>query len=53
MFSGQSTISGGRKFSSNHPVSSAGGTLVPSVDAVIGRTPSLMTSTSISPTGTA
>ena len=49
-FSGQSRISGGRNMSLSQAEYSAGSALVAIVDAVIGSTPSLITSTSISPT---
>ena len=49
-FSGQSVISGGRYMSLSHSDSAAGATFVAIVEAVIGSTPSLITSTSISPT---
>ncbi|XHU05484.1 hypothetical protein RPX00_31840 [Amycolatopsis sp. WGS_07] len=52
-FSGQSIISGGRNISRSHADNSARSTLVASVSAVIGSTPSLITSTSMSPTRSA
>ena len=52
-FSGQSSTSGGRYMSFSHADRSAGAALVAIVTAVIGSTPSLITSTSMSPTRSA
>ena len=49
-FSGQSNLSGGRKLSSSHAARAAGAALVAMVVVGSGSTPSLITSTSISPT---
>ena len=49
-FNGQSSISGGRNMSLSQADRSAGAALVAIVTAVIGSTPSLITSTSMSPT---
>jgi hypothetical protein len=52
-FSGQSSTSRGRNLSSSHCPYSPASALVAMVLLVIGSTPSLITSTSISPTCTA
>jgi hypothetical protein len=52
-FSGQSSTSGGKNMSSSQLARSAESALVAIVAAGIGSTPSLITSTSMSPTCTA
>ena len=52
-FSGQSNMSGGRNMSLSHAARTAWSTLVANVEVGIGSTPSLTTSTSISPTRSA
>src|SRR5262249_35210169 len=52
-FSGHSSMSGGRNMSSSQAVRTAGSALVAKTGAGIGSTPSLTTSTSISPTRSA
>ena len=52
-FSGHTYVSGGWSLSSSQAASSAGSALVANVAACSGNTPSLITSTSISPTRSA